>query len=49
VLRSLIATKTLCVVPVWLWPVWLAAVDGKAPVKGFTQARDPKPFALPLP
>ena len=25
-----------------LWPEWLAAVDGKAPVKGFTQAREPR-------
>ena len=26
---------------VWVWPEWLFAVDGKAPVKGFTQAREP--------
>ena len=42
-------TRILCDVPVEstsLWPVWSLDVAGKAPVKGFTQAREPKDHSL---
>ena len=46
--RSLTSTRIRCDMPSWVWPVWLLAVDGKEPVKGLTQAREPMLFWSPF-
>ena len=44
VFKSLASTLIRCDTPSWLWPLWLLAVDGKEPVNGLTQAREPMRF-----
>src|SRR5215471_17514637 len=48
--RSLTLTLIRCDTPSWWWPLWLLAPDGKDPVKGLIQAREPmllwSPFKL---
>src|SRR5439155_24348041 len=46
--RSSTSTLTRCDTPSCEWPLWLFAVDGKAPVKGLTHAREPMPLWFPF-